>query len=57
MKNLELLNPQNTLSRGYSIVKQRGKILKSASEVDGNDVMDIQLADGGIQVVLKEKDK
>ncbi len=48
-KTLELLNPTRQLAQGYSIIKNKGKILKSKKEAKKGDQLDIMLSDGTIQ--------
>lgn len=40
------LNPQNILERGYSITSFKGNILKNTKQLQKNDVVETQLADG-----------
>ncbi len=48
-KTLELLNPTRQLAQGYSIVKNKDKVLKSKKDVKKGDKLDIMLSDGTIQ--------
>ena len=50
---IELLNPNNILNKGYSIVKINNKIIKSTEEVKINDSLDIILKDGIINSEVK----
>jgi exodeoxyribonuclease VII large subunit len=43
---LEAMNPLNVLSRGYSVVESDRGILKSVSEIEVGDTVDIRLSDG-----------
>lgn len=56
---LELLNPLNILSRGYSITYMNDKALKSAKEVKKDDVLKIKLYDGMLETRVSkiEEDK
>ena len=56
---LELLNPLNILSRGYSITYMNDKALKSVKEVKKDDVLKIKLYDGMLEsrVSKIEEDK
>ena len=47
-KNIELLNPVNVLSRGYSITMADGKVLKTVGEAREGTVLKTILADGSI---------
>lgn len=56
---LELLNPLNILSRGYSITYMNDKALKSVKEVKKDDVLKIKLYDGMLETMVSkiEEDK
>jgi exodeoxyribonuclease VII large subunit len=48
---LELLNPQRTLERGYAIVSSaRGKVLRSPGQIKPRDVLVVRLAEGSAEV-------
>jgi exodeoxyribonuclease VII large subunit len=48
---LELLNPQRTLQRGYAIVRDAsGKVLRSPSEIAVHKDLTVRLAEGSAQV-------
>jgi exodeoxyribonuclease VII large subunit len=48
---LELLNPQRTLERGYAIVTNaKGKVLRSPGQIKPRDVLHIRLAEGSAEV-------
>jgi exodeoxyribonuclease VII large subunit len=50
---LELLNPQRTLERGYAIVSNaKGKVLHSPGQIKPRDVLRIRLADGSAEVSI-----
>ena len=54
---LELLNPLNILSRGYSITYKDDKALKSVKNLNKNDKINIKLKDGMIDAsILKIKE-
>ena len=48
ISKLEVLNPLNTLSRGYSIIKKDNKVISSINNVKDNDEIKITLKDGEI---------
>lgn len=48
ISKLEVLNPLNTLNRGYAIIKKDDKVLSSTKKVKENDVVTITLKDGSI---------
>ncbi|MFK3738539.1 exodeoxyribonuclease VII large subunit [Massilia sp. TN1-12] len=48
---LELLNPQRTLERGYAIVSNaKGKALTSPGQIKPRDVLRVRLAEGSVEV-------
>jgi exodeoxyribonuclease VII large subunit len=48
---LELLNPQRTLERGYAIVRDgKGRILRDPAQVKVNDALTLRLAGGSAEV-------
>ena len=56
-RSLELLNPNNILNKGYSIVtNQNGEVVNSVSQVNDDDLLSIKLSDGKVisKVVSKE---
>ena len=58
ISKLELLNPLNVLSRGYSITYFNDKTLKSVKEVRKTDKISIKIIDGVIDaevVNMKEE--
>jgi exodeoxyribonuclease VII large subunit len=48
-KQLALLSPENTLKRGFSILRQDGKIIKCKKDLDRNKPLETQLIDGKIK--------
>lgn len=57
-RSLELLNPNNLLKKGYSIVTDKdGKVVSSLDNVNIDDSLNIKISDGKIltKVVSKEK--
>ena len=50
---LELINPLNTLKRGYSLV-YKDKLIKSIKEIKKEDILNVRLSDGSIDVIVKE---
>ena len=50
---LELLNPQRTLERGYAIITDgAGAVVRSPSQLRPKQVLSLRLADGGADVTL-----
>jgi exodeoxyribonuclease VII large subunit len=48
---LELLNPQRTLERGYAIVRNaKGKVLRAPGQIHPRDVLHVRLAEGSVEV-------
>ena len=47
--NLENKSPMNILKKGYSIVYNKGRIVKSADDVNNNDDIDIVFNEGSIK--------
>jgi exodeoxyribonuclease VII large subunit len=48
---LELLNPQRTLERGYAIVSNaKGKVLRSPGQIKPRDLLRVRLAEGSAEV-------
>lgn len=53
ISQLELLNPQNILLRGYSIVRDKsGKVITQANELVNKQRLDIVLKDGQVNVIV-----
>jgi exodeoxyribonuclease VII large subunit len=50
---LAALNPETILRRGYAIVRQNGRILRSSRGVQVGAMIDIQLADGGFSAAVE----
>ena len=51
---LNLLNPLNVLSRGYSITYVNGQVLKSVKGVREKSDLDIKLSDGTVRAVVQK---
>lgn len=55
---LKILNPDEILKRGYSIVlDEKKRVINSISKVEENEKISIKLYDGSISVVVKAKSK
>lgn len=52
-KTLELSSPEKQLSRGYSIVRKGGKVLKKVGDTKKGDVLDITMSDGIIKTITQ----
>jgi exodeoxyribonuclease VII large subunit len=54
---LEVKNPLAILSRGYSILKDKsGRAVRSASQVEAGDNLDLLLFEGRLTIIVEEKD-
>jgi len=53
LNKLNLLNPLNVLSKGYSVTSKDGKTIKSIKEVKVNDKIDIRLSNGKINAIVE----
>lgn len=52
ISKLDALSPLKTLTRGYCIAEEKGKILKSAKNLKINDVIDLKFCDGEKQAKI-----
>ena len=50
---MELLKPEKTLNRGYSILRKEGKAVASTKELSSGDVVELQLKDGIVKAQIK----
>lgn len=50
-KTIEFGNPERQLSKGYSIVKVKGKVLRSVKNVKSGELLDITVSDGIIRSI------
>jgi len=48
ISKLEVLNPLNTLKRGYAIIKKEDKVIKDIKEISIDDQINIQIKNGTI---------
>ncbi len=49
ISKLEVLNPLNTLSRGYAIMKKDNRVVSSLNDIEKDDIVTITLKDGNIE--------
>lgn len=57
-KTLELINPNNILTKGYSLLlNEKGEVIKSIDDISINEEALIRLSDGTIKALIKEKNK
>lgn len=55
-KNLvEAYNPNNLLTKGYSIIFKEGKTINSIKKINKNDDLEVMMVDGTIKVKVEEK--
>ena len=54
VNKLEILNPLNTLKRGYSITKKDKKVLTSIKNIKTNEMIEVNLSDGIINAKVNE---
>ena len=54
IEKLEVLNPLNTLKRGYSITKSNNKVIKDIKDVKVNDNIEIEIKNGNIKANITE---
>jgi exodeoxyribonuclease VII large subunit len=54
---ITLLDPKNTLKRGYSITWFNGKPLRDASEVSAGDIITTELYQGKTSSTVNSKEK
>jgi exodeoxyribonuclease VII large subunit len=57
--SLNILNPEKVLKRGYTITTLNGKILRSTSQIEPENIIDTQFSDGSAKskIIKKSKDK
>lgn len=53
-EKMRVLNPLNTLNRGFSLLSQNDKYIKSIKQIDKNKDLNIQLSDGVVQARVVE---
>lgn len=54
LNTLELVNPLNILSKGYSVVKSNDKVIKSYKDLKKDDIINIKLHEGNISASVIE---
>lgn len=55
LNKLNLLNPLNILSKGYSVVKKDGKLIKDIDSINVKDKIEIKLYKGNIEAIVEGK--
>lgn len=48
LSKLEILNPLNTLKRGYTLAKSEGKVISSSKDLKSGDGLEIEFDDGNV---------
>ena len=48
LSKLEILNPLNTLKRGYTLAKSDGKLISSAKQLKSGDNLEVEFDDGNV---------
>ena len=48
LSKLEILNPLNTLKRGYTLAKSGGKVISSSKDLKSGDELEIEFDDGNV---------
>ena len=56
INKLELLNPLNILSKGYSVVSNNDKIIKRSKDVNVGDKIRVRLSEGIIDASVERID-
>ena len=54
INKLEVLNPMNTLARGYAIVKSNNKVVSSIKGIKKDDIININIKNGIIDALVME---
>lgn len=54
---LDSLSPLKVVDRGYAIVRKKAEVIRSQDQVSPGDVLEIRLAEGELEVVVKETKK
>ena len=54
INKLDVLNPMNTIKRGYAIVKHNDKVLVDINKLVKNDILDIDVVNGTIKTKVVE---
>lgn len=56
VQNLERLSPIHTLKRGYSLVSHDKEIIKSITQVEVDDMIEVTVTDGSFKAKVSEKE-
>ena len=55
MQKINVLNPMNTLKRGYAVLRSGDKVISDVKNINVDDKLDIELRDGKVMVNVIEK--
>ena len=56
INKLDLLNPLNILSKGYSLVTLEDNVVKSSKDLKIEDTINIRMHEGKVKAIVKEID-
>ena len=54
VNKLEVLNPMNTLKRGYAIIKKDNKVISDSKKLAKNDIINVDIKNGSINAKVLE---
>lgn len=54
---VRVLDPKNTLKRGYSITRVRGKALKNNMEINTGDILITELGEGEVRSIVQKEEE
>ena len=54
INKLDVLNPLNTIKRGYAIVKKDNKVISDSNNIKKDDIIDIDVKNGTINAKVVE---
>lgn len=54
IEKLDVLNPMNTIKRGYAIVKRESVVVSDIAKINKNDIIDINIRNGSINAKVVE---
>ena len=57
INKLDLLNPLNILSKGYSLVTVDGMVVKDSNDLKVDNTINIRMHKGNVKAIVKEIEK
>ena len=54
INKLDVLNPMNTLKRGYAIIKKDKKVISDSQNLQKDDIINIDIRDGSVNAKVME---